>query len=102
MSVAIPLEHPPLQVDWAFKNGVTAGASVQLVSVPTPCRGVLFGRDIGAAQSYVIGNQTTLPLNVVGTNVADMGWFIPIDDASKLWVQCSSAGPVNVPYAICR
>lgn len=98
MGVAPSLKHPSPNIIWAFKTGVT-NTPVQLVSAKTPCRGVMFGRDLLATLLYRIGDATNQPI-IIAQTPAEQGAFIPTDDASKLYVVCTTAGPIDIPYGI--
>jgi hypothetical protein len=80
------LYHPPSSITW-LSVSVTAGAPVQIVATSTPCRGIWIGRKTGAAVDFLVGDASIQPLRIPADgNVA----FIPIDDASKIWVDIAS------------
>jgi hypothetical protein len=75
----------------------------QITATVTPCRGVWVGPDNAASPTIVVqwGLTNVLqPFRVRATG-QNMGFLIPVDDASKIWLRTVS-GSCNCPVLIFR
>ena len=82
----------------------TAGTPVQLVTTPTPCAGVFVNAESDNTGVIAVGFSNAVRASLTNQN---SGWvlgarervFIPVSDASLLWLDTSANGD-GIGYSI--
>jgi hypothetical protein len=86
--------HPSSEIEWVALT-VNPGVPVQVKATATKCRGILIPP---TDQIILIGDAVSQPLYQSASFPPPV--YIPIDDASKIWVDVAAGVDVAVGVAI--
>jgi hypothetical protein len=91
------LYHPAADIEWVNLS-ITAGVPLPVKATATKCRGVIIGKSSSASDVLVgdVAAQTCrLPAN------GDV-YYLPIDDASKIYLDIVAGAAISVGVGIVK